>query len=201
MSRLGWLPDPIRQRSKLRALAAGQTLFRRGDRATAIFEIEQGRLRLFRHTVDDREIILHTARPGDVFAEAALFSNAYKCDAVAEIDSTVRAYSKRELLAAFRDDPTLGEHFMAALAHQVHALRARLEERNIRSARERVMHHLALAAGEDGRTVSLDGTLMHLASEIGLTHEALYRTLTSLEKAGLITRAGSRIVLGKRKGV
>lgn len=196
-----WLPDCVRQRSKLRELDAGEALFRQGDRATAIFVVEQGRLRLIRHTVDQHEVVLHTARTGELFAEAALFSNAYQCDAIAAAASRVRAYPKREILAAFRGDPALAERFMAVLAHQVHALRARLEERNIRSARERVLHHLALASGPDGRTVLIDGRLMDLAAEIGLTHEALYRTLAALEKDGLIDRTRSGIVLRSPKSV
>lgn len=192
---LDWLPDAVRRRSKLRELEADEALFRQGDRAGAIFAVEQGRLRLIRHTVDDREVVLHTARPGEIFAEAALFSSVYQCDAVAAVASRVRAYPKRDLLAALRSDPALAECFMAVLAHQVHALRARLEARNIRSARERVLHHLALAAEADGRTVLIDGRLIDLAAEIGLTHEVLYRTLAALEKDGLITRTRSSIVL------
>lgn len=191
---------PIRQRSKLRVLKAGEALFCQGDPATAIFAVEQGRLRLIRHAVDHREVVLHQASQGEFFAEAALFSDAYQCDAVAAAASRVRAYPKCEILSAFRSDPDLGERFMAVLAQQVHALRARLEERNIRSARERVLHHLALAAGADGRTVRLAGTLMDLAAEIGLTHEALYRTLAALERDGAITRTQSGIALHNERG-
>ena len=117
--------------------------------------------------------------------------------AVAPVAALVRAYPKRELLAALRADPAIAERFMAALAHQVHTLRARLEERNIRSARQRVLHHLSPRAGDDGRTMRLDGTLVELAAEIGLTHEALYRTLAALEKAGIVRRTKSEIVLRK----
>jgi CRP-like cAMP-binding protein len=101
------------------------------------------------------------------------------------------------LLAAFRADPLVGERFMAVLAREIHALRARLEERNIRSARERVLHHVALHAGADGRTMPLEGTLLDVAAEIGLTPEALYRTLATLESEGAIRRTGSGIVLRK----
>ncbi len=201
MSRLDWLPDPVRHRSRLRVLEAGEALLRQGDRATAIFQVEHGRLRLIRHTIDDREVVLHTARQGELFAEAALFSDAYQCDAVAAVSSRVRAYPKREILAAFRSHPPLTERFMAVLTRQIHALRARLEERNIRSARERVLHHLALAADADKRTVILDGTLMDLAAEIGLTHEVLYRTLAALERDGTIARTGAIIALRKKRGV
>ena len=198
---LDWLPEAIRRRATQRNLAAGETLFRQGDRATAIYAVERGRLRLIRHAVDQHEVVLHTARSGELFAEAALFSPAYQCDALAAVASAVRAYPKRDILAAFRGDPALAERFMAALAHQVHALRTRLEERNIRSARERVLHHLALAAGKDGRTVVLDGTVMDLAAEIGLSHEALYRTLAELEKEGVISRRRAAITLRKNTSV
>jgi CRP-like cAMP-binding protein len=83
------------------------------------------------------------------------------------------------------------------LARQVQALRARLEERTIRSARDRVLRRLVLAADAGGGTLRLGGTLMDLAAEIGLTHEALYRTLASLERDGAIARTKGRITLRK----
>ena len=39
---------------------------------------------------------------------------------------------------------------------------------------------------------------MDLAAEIGLTHEAVYRTLAALEKDGTLARSGDRIVLRKK---
>jgi len=191
---LDWLPAEVRARSVVRELKAGESLFRRGDRAAAIFAVERGRLQLIRYAGDHR-VILHTANAGHLFAEAALFASTYHCDAVAAVLSRVRTYPKRAVLAAVRADPERGERFMAVLAREIQRLRTRLEERNIRSARERVLHHLLLSAGEDGRTVRLDGTLMDLAAEIGLTHEALYRALAALSKEGTIARRGSDIRL------
>lgn len=201
MPDLDWLPDPLRRLAKLRTLDAGEFLFRQGDRANAIFNVDRGRMRLVRHTIDNHPVTLHTARAGDLFAEAALFADRYHCDAVAATAASVRVFPKRALLAAFRGDPALSERFMATLAHQVHALRSRLEGRNIRSARERVLNHLILAADARSRTVRLDGTLIDLASEIGLSHEALYRTLATLETDGLITRTRSTITVKSGRAV
>jgi CRP-like cAMP-binding protein len=198
MSGLDWLPAAIHERSRVRELDAGEALFRQGDGTFAIFEVERGRLRLIRNTVAGHPVVLHTARPGELLAEAALFASAYRCDAIAATTACVRAYPKRELLAAFRADTALAERFMALLAHQIHALRARLEERNIRSARERVLHHVALHAGSDGRTMPVEGTLIDVAAEIGLTPEALYRTLAALENEGIVRRTPSGIALKKR---
>src|SRR5271165_5157321 len=149
-------------------------LFRQGDKAAAAFEVQEGRLRLIRMTIDSHPVVLHTARKGDLFAEAALFAETYHCDAFAAIASRVCIYPKRDLLLAFRSDPAMSERFMALLAGQIHLLRTRLEERNIRSARERVLHHVALAAGKGGTTMRLEGSLIDLAADLGLTHEALY---------------------------
>jgi CRP-like cAMP-binding protein len=134
--------------SVVRRLATGEILFKQGDRASAIYKIESGRLRLMRRTVDDHLIVLHTARSGEFFAEASLFSEIYHCDAVAAAPSDLRVYAKATLLAAFRTEPALSEAFMARLAHQVQELRARMELRNmelrnIRAARERVSVSLA----------------------------------------------------------
>lgn len=193
-----WLPDPLRRLSKVRLLEAGEVLFRQGDRSNAIFGVDRGRMRLVRHTIDNRPVTLHTARAGELFAEAALFADRYHCDAVAAADSRVLVFPKRALLAAFRGDPALGERFMATLARQIHVLRSRLEGRNIRSARERVLNHLVLATDATSRTLTVDGTLMDLAGEIGLSPEALYRTLAALAKDGLIDRTRSTITLRRR---
>ena len=72
-------------------------------------------------------------------------------------------------------------------------LRTRLERRNIHSARERVRHFLTVNVNVDGRTVVLLGTLKQLAADLGLTHEALYRTLARMEDEREITRTGTTI--------
>jgi len=118
-------------------LAPSDLLFRQGNPAAAIYKVESGRLRLIRRTVDDHLVILHMARRGELFAEASLFADAYHCDAVAAALSSVRVYPRAIVMDALRTDPALAEAFMARLARQLQELRARMELRNIRSARER----------------------------------------------------------------
>jgi len=196
-----WLQDASGIRPELLQLAAAGVLFGQGDAATAIYIVESGRVRLLRRTLDDHLVALHTARAGDVFAEAALFSGTYHCDAVAAVASRVWRYPKDQLLPAFRANPDLSEAFMERLARQVQRLRSRLELRNIRSARERVFQYLLLVSGSDGRTVTLDGPLQDIAADLGLTREALYRTLAALEADGVISRRKQAIVILKAFGV
>ncbi len=191
------MPAAIRALAFERRLKAGEALFRLGDKAAGFYEVVSGRVRLVRVDRVGRETVLHVAGPAETLAEASLFSGQYHCDAVANTDATVRVYPKRQVISAFEKDPKALKTFTAMLAHQVMTLRTRLQQRNIRSARERVRQFLALNIGPDGRSVELHGTLKDLAAEIGLTHEALYRALAALERAGEVKRAGNRIMLVK----
>ena len=191
------LPTSLEDGSTVRVLAPGEPLFRQGDPAVAIYKVESGRLRLVRRTVDDHLVILHTARRGEFFAEAALFADAYHCDALAAAPSSVRVYPKEIVLEAMRKAPVLAEAFMARLARQLQELRARMELRNIRSARDRVLQYLRLRAAIHGRSIAIEGQLQDIAAEIGMTREALYRTLAALESGGHLTRTETAILLTK----
>jgi CRP-like cAMP-binding protein len=195
---MDWLPATVRIAAIDRKLKSGEALFRLGDRTAGLCEIVTGRVRLARVDRSGREIVLHVAGPGETIAEASLFSPTYHCDAIASTNATVRIYPKREVLGAFERDPKAAQAFSATLARQVMNLRTRIEQRNIRSARERVRHYLAINAETDGKSVALRGTLKDIAAELGLTHEALYRTLASLERTGEIRRTRGKIMLLRR---
>jgi CRP-like cAMP-binding protein len=190
-----WIPPTLLGAALRRSLAAGENLFLRKDRPVGLYLLESGEIRLTRSDPEGREMILFRAQPGDTFAEASLFSETYHCDAAASAPSVVLLLPKAAILEAFASEPDIAQAFMATLARQVMALRTRLENRNLRTARERVLHHLGLRAGDHDRVVRLNGDLKTMAAELGLTHESLYRTLASLEADGAIRRTKEEIRL------
>lgn len=181
-----------------RRLEAGEVLFRQGDSVSAIYMVDTGRVRLVRWLEDGASVAMHVARPGDSFAEAALWADAYHCDGIAEVASTVVAVPKTDLLAALEADPQAALVFARALAAHVRGLRAQLELRNIRSAGERILAWLRLRSSGDPPEVELDRPWTEIAAEIGLTHEAIYRSLAGLERDGRIVRSDGRIRLARR---
>jgi CRP-like cAMP-binding protein len=80
-------------------------LLRQGERVTAIYFVEAGRLRLERQTFDGRSLVVGTTSSGRFFVEAALFADIFHCDAVATEPSQVRIYPKSAVLNALRADP------------------------------------------------------------------------------------------------
>jgi len=197
MNARDWLSPSVRGAAVEKGLQPGQTLFRAGGKSNGLYEIVSGTVRLVRIDRSGREAVLQTASAGETFAEASLFSPTYHCDAVSSTEAVVRLYPKAALLTDLQRDPAIAKAFAAMLARQVMTLRTRLERRNIQSARDRVRHFLTVNAGADGRTVTLSGTVKDLAADLGLTHEALYRTLARMEADGEIARAGKTIRIAR----
>ncbi|HYE49418.1 MAG TPA: Crp/Fnr family transcriptional regulator [Azospirillaceae bacterium] len=181
-----------------RRLAPGETLFRQGDAVAALHRVEAGRVRLLRHLEDGAAVALHLAQAGETVAEASLFAERYHCDAVAETPTKVTSVPKAALLAALRRDPAAALGLAGMLASQVRDLRARLELRNVRSARERLLAWMRLGASGSPPVLALDRTWSAVAEELGMSREALYRALAALERAGAISRRGSEVTLPAR---
>ncbi len=191
----GLLPPLTGVAPKPCLVPAGTTLFHQGDSARGIFLLAAGAMRLARVTPDGAVVTLHLVRPGEMFAEASLFARHYHCDAIADTDSMAGLYPQAKLAAQLRGNPDALWNFTRELAQRLQSLRQRYELKQIRSASERVLQFLCLRCDDSG-CLRAEGTLKDVATELGLTHEALYRTLAALERRKLISRpeGGLRLV-------
>lgn len=171
-------------------LAQGEVLFRAGDLALGLVVVQAGGLELARTSPEGRRSVLHRAGPGDTFAEASLFEARHHCEAVATLVSTVQIFPAAELRRAAVANPELSWRIAGHLAARLVAERARAERLALPHAADRLLDVLhGLVPGPDG-TRRLGRSWKTLASELGLSHEATYRALARLERAGLLERGG-----------
>ncbi len=181
-------------------LKRGDLVFATGDKTHGLFRVEDGLIRLVRHAVDGREVALHLAKPGDFFAEASLFSESYHCDAIAEHPSQVLAFAKEHVLSVMAQSSAHALTWIAHLSTQLQALRARAACLSLSTAEDRILAFLRMQPQTEP-TLTIDRTWKSVASELGLTHEALYRALGRLEKRGIIQRdkaSSSVALIGER---
>lgn len=169
------------------ALKDGEALHRPGDAAASVYLLAKGRIRL---TAPDGRL-LHEAWPGGFFGESALTRANWPHAATAQGRSLVIAHDKAAFLALMQADPGFALGMAGLLARQLDRARAFHALIRLSSAAERVMGAMALEANSAGR-VRLGRPLRQLAAEIGLSQEALYRTLSSLERNHRLTRLGQR---------
>ena len=180
-----------------KSLHKGELLFVQGTPATHTFVIQKGCVRLVRYTNEGYAVPIYSAYAEESFAEAAMFSDIYHCNAEAILPSTVLCYSKEQVMKILHASPEKSDRFMALLTHQVRSLRSLLELRSIHSARERILQYLFLYADPQDLEIKRLGTYKDIAHELGLAHETFYRVLAKLEKEGKIQRTSSAIKIIK----
>ena len=173
-------------------------LFRRGDRAAAVFCVLSGEVRLLRYTAEGVEIVQHRARAGEFFAEATLSGSPYHCHAVCSASGRVAVFDIEKLRACMLRDPSTAMMWIQVLSRHLRAARNRIERLGLKGARRRVLHWLATESG-DSSSVRINQPIKAWASELGLAHETLYRVLAALQAEGLIRRRGRSIMLLKLK--
>jgi CRP-like cAMP-binding protein len=189
------LPTELQALISVRDLASEQILFTQREVVEAAFLLESGRIQLVNYTEDGQKIHHYTVRPGESFAEVALFHEHYLCTAIANLPSRVLLLPKQPFLNALKSNLELADAFTAQLAYRLHETKLLLELRSIRSAQNRLLHYLHLNVQADGVTVNLNRPLKEIAEDLGLTPEALSRSFKQLEVQGVIHRNNRKITL------
>jgi CRP-like cAMP-binding protein len=185
------LPESARAAVRIEEHVAGDLLFRAGTTPRAMYFVLSGEVRLVRASRSGGEIVLQRARHG-VVAEASLDQSAYHCDAVASARSTVLSIPRAAIQEALKND-RFGMVWRTELARELRRLRAQCERLSLKTAQERIVHYIE-TEGENSAVVLGQGK-KQWAAELGLTHEALYRSLAEMEKAGLIRTDGRTVRL------
>ena len=192
----GRLPKSLQDKIVVQNLVAGETLFAQEDEASNFYVVTSGRIKLLRYLEGGKISTFEIVRASQSVAEVALFTDIYPCTAIAETNSEVIAYPKKELLKVLREYPDLAENFMSMLVKKIQSLKFRLELRDIRIAHERVLRYLRhLVNFPEETTVVLDRPLKDIAGDLGFTPETLSRALIRLETDGAIARQERIITL------
>lgn len=184
----GRLPEPLQRALITRTYEAGEILHHSGEPSQGIHIVRSGRIRLARYTNEGQLLTFQFVKPQGSFGEWDLFSGVASSSAISEVSSQVMLLPRTELLALHRQSSSLTQAIIHQLIQTVQQLKGRLELREIRSARHRVLHYLQWIATPDQRQIAFEMPLKDVATELGLTPESFYRTLAQLEREGLITR-------------
>ena len=151
----------------------GQYLFHLGDRVRTIHFIKEGAVHLARNQMDGTSVILQRAGPGSILAEASLYSDKYHCDAAAAAPTLTRAFSKADLQSRLQKSMELGNAWARHLAMELQRTRMQAEILALKTVAERLDAWISWNDGDSPRK----GEWKIVASQIGVSHEALYREI------------------------
>ncbi len=189
------VPHALRNVTECKNVKTGDGLFRIGDQVRTLYCIVAGEVQLVRHDLRGTKIILQRSRGGFI-AEASLGSKIYHCDGVTTETAMLLYFPLVAFRTALDQDAPFRAVWMEQLAREVRKLRAQCERLSLNSAVERIIHYIESEGINDA--VTLNQPRKAWASELGLSHESLYRTLKRLSDQGTLHIVGSRISLVPR---
>lgn len=185
------LPDSARQAVGERKLARDQQLFGRGEVPRYMFCVVSGEVHLQRTSPAGNLLVFQRLREGFV-SEASLFQTTYHCDAVAIAPTVVRSIPIEMFRKGLRQE-AFQERWLRHLGQELRRARTQSERLGLHTARERIIHYVE-TEGSNG-ALRLGVSVKAWASELGVAHEVLYRTLRSMAEAGEIARSGTEVRL------
>jgi CRP-like cAMP-binding protein len=183
------LPSGLMTQCQALAFKKGDYLFRQGERPIHMFYIVSGEATLTR-TGSHGEVTLLQRTTGGFLSEASLFTDLYHCDAlVAQTGQAIKLPMiefKKSL-----SDQEFALKWIQLLSKEIMRLRTQAERLGLKSIKDKLIH-LIQTDGKQG-VLNLQSDLKSIASEIGVTHEALYRAIANMEREGLIIKKTNSI--------
>ena len=178
------LPKGLLSECRSRPFSRGDHLFHQGKKPEYMYFVVSGEVILTRANLHGEPITLQRCKGGFV-SEASLLTDVYHCDAIAThsgLAITLPIQSLRDALM----DSNFSLKWVQLLSKEIMRLRTQSERLGLKDIKSKLIH-LIETDGKSG-TFQLQSDLKSMASEIGVTHEALYRAIATLEKEGLLIR-------------
>lgn len=186
------LPASLHAACQSASYAKGERLFRAGEKPKTMFFISQGEVVLERIGLHGEPVVLQRTRSG-IISEASLNAPSYHCDANVVLASEITALAMHSVVVALASDPAFSNRWIGMLNREVKRLRLQCERLSLHRVEDRLIHFLE-TQGQDGQYALASG-LKSLAGELGVTHEALYRCVASMEKKHVLRRDSTYLTL------
>jgi CRP/FNR family transcriptional regulator, dissimilatory nitrate respiration regulator len=190
------LPQEVHPHCIGRHYKKNERLFKTGVSPEWMFYVVSGEVTLERIGLQGEAVVLQRTRTGFV-SEASLKVARYHCDAVA-VSATLAIKVPIAQLVHFLDqDSQFAIRWIDMLNNEVRRLRMHCERLSMKSVKDRLLH-LIQTEGKDGHYAVASG-LKTLAGELGVTHEALYRTMADVQKSGLLSKVDGELIIQKQR--
>jgi CRP/FNR family transcriptional regulator len=181
----------------VRQLSKGEVLFLQGDEATGFFVLLTGNVRIYQMSAEGKEYTLHRIRPGEMFAEAAIFKGrTFPANCMAMENSQVAFFPKTDVIDLLTRSPQISLKMIGALSAFVRDFNRQIEDLSLREVPGRIASYLLRMSEKSGsNALTLDTTKSELATSLGTISETLSRNFKKLKELGIIHVDGSTITI------
>lgn len=177
--------------ARSRDFARAETIFLQGERASAIYIVAEGWVKLYRIAPSGAEAVVGVFTKGSSFGEAVAFRHdTYPVAAEAVTDCTLIRIEADVFLRQIRENPEVAISILSATFAHLHGLIAQVEALKAQTGAQRVAEFLLeLAACQDGTCeVTLPYDKILIAGRLGMKPESLSRAFARLKDQGVSIR-------------
>jgi CRP/FNR family transcriptional regulator len=181
-----------------------QPIFSEGEKATGLYIVVSGSVKIFKLSFDGKEQILHILGAGEPFAEVAVFAGTtYPANAMTMEKSRVFFIPRQAFLALIARYPSLAMSMLATLSLRLRQFAGMIESLSLKEVPGRLATHLLLLSAQNKGATKIELTIAktQLAAYLGTIPETLSRILAKLTKAGYIESEGPIITIIDREGL
>lgn len=193
--------DALKSAAEVKLFAEGSTVIAQDEDEDHVYILLSGRARVVLLSENGQEIWLDQFEPGAVVGElAALTGHRRTSEIIAELPSMLAIFPSATFFDLVRRHGELGMCLARILAGRVHHTTQRMFELSALSAPGRVYAEILrmAAPSPDGhyRVIEPTPSLTAIAGRINTTRETVSRTISDLERRGLLERSdtGFRLV-------
>jgi len=174
--------------ARVRSFDRGATIFLQGERATAIYIVVSGWVKLYRIAPSGAEAVVGVFTRGRSFGEAVAFrSDNYPVAAEAATDCELIRIEADAVLRMIHTNPEIAISILTATFAHLHSLVAQVEQLKAQTGAQRVAEFLLeLSRCDEGRCqVTLPYDKVLIAGRLGMKPESLSRAFQKLRKVGV----------------
>jgi CRP/FNR family transcriptional regulator, cyclic AMP receptor protein len=187
----------------IKTVAAGTTIFERGDPGDCLFAVCAGTIRISNRSSDGRDAVFNLINAGGIFGEIALLDGRERtADAQAVTDCDLMVINRRDFIPMVSGEPDLALKLIEVLCERIRHTSEQVEDILFLDLPARLAKTLLwLAANSklaEGRKVSI--TQREIGQIIGMTRESTNKQLRTWQELNWIKlERGSIIVLSPER--
>ncbi|WP_022705027.1 Crp/Fnr family transcriptional regulator [Pseudorhodobacter ferrugineus] len=180
--------EVLLKNSRLRPFDRGACIFLQGEKATAIYIVVEGWVKLYRVAPNGAEAVVGVFTKGRSFGEAVAFrSDVYPVAAEAVTDCKVIRIEAEAYLRQIRENPDFAVSMLSATFVHLQSLVSQVEALKAQTGAQRVAEFLLeLSSCESGECeVTLPYDKVLIAGRLGMKPESLSRAFGKLREHGV----------------
>lgn len=179
-------PRTSPQLGTTRTAVKDEEIFAEGDRAAYFYKVVSGAVRTFKLLSDGRRQIDAFHLPGDIFGLETGEEHRFSAEALGDV--TVIAFRRCSLEALALQDQAFAHQVIGSMMQALERAQSHMLLLGRKNALEKIATFLLVLSErltEDGH-VDLPMSRIDIADHLGLTIETVSRSLTQLERQGII---------------